>query len=149
MQTYQYSGLWWSPGWQRSKIINSWKMQWSIYFFFCPYESIFLAIALPEKGKARMFVWCLTDNAAMTMHLMIKVTPSGLQWHVSWQRRQKSISSGKPILRFSKINNQTYRPIGRVRHIFSVQLYTGGLWLSPSILICLQIITSGSSAGRW
>ena len=122
-----------------------------IIFFLRPFkESIFHAIALPEKGKIRIFVWCLTDNVIMTMHLMIKVTPSGSQRHVSWQQRQKSTSSRKPISRFSKINNQTYRPIGRVRYIFSVQLYTGSLWHLSSILICLQIITrSGSSARRW
>ena len=36
---------------------------------------------------------------------------------------------GKPILRFLWINNQNYWPIGGIRHIFSVQLYTGSLWL--------------------
>ena len=68
-------------------------------------------------------MWHLTDNAIMTMHLTIGVTPSGSQRHVSRKRRQKFISSGKPILRFLKINNQNYRPVARVRHIFSVQLY--------------------------
>ena len=36
---------------------------------------------------------------------------------------------GKPILRFLWINNKNYWPIGEIRHIFSVQLYTGSLWL--------------------
>ena len=61
--------------------------------FFRPFrESIFLAVAWPEKGKIRIFVSCLTDNAVMTMHLTIGVTPSGSQRHVSRQRRQNSIA---------------------------------------------------------
>ena len=36
---------------------------------------------------------------------------------------------GKPILRFLWIDNQNYWPIGGIRHIFSVQLHTGSLWL--------------------
>ena len=46
--------------------INSWKTQCSLnsFFFFRLFqESIFLAIAWPEKEKIRIFVWCLTDNA--------------------------------------------------------------------------------------
>ena len=30
------------------------------------------------------------------------------------------------------LNNQNYRPISWVRHVFRVQLYTGSLWLSSS-----------------
>ena len=128
--------------------INSWKTQRSIYSSFRLFqESIFLAIAWREKEKIRIFVWCLTDNAVMTMRLTIGVTLSGSQpgsqRHVSRKRRQKSISSGKPILRFLKINNQNYRPIARVTHIFSLQLYTGIVYgfhlvFKASILVCLQ-----------
>ena len=65
--------------------------------------------------------WCRNDHALDNRSNAIRFA----ERHVSRKRRQNSISSGKPILRFLKINNQNYRPIARVRHFFSVQLYTG------------------------
>ena len=65
-------------------------------------------MAWPEEEKNRIFVWCLTNKAVD--HLTVGANKIGSgnaigsQQHVSRQRRQKSISSGKPILRgfFSK-----------------------------------------------
>ena len=50
------------------------------------------------------------------------------------KRKNPYPARGKPILRLLWISNQNYWPIGGIRHIFSVQLYTGSL--SLFILFC-------------
>ena len=60
-----------------------------------------------------------------------QVTQSRSQKH---EGKNPSPASAKPILRFLRINNQNYRPIGGVRHIFSVQLQTN--WRGKAYFQC-------------
>ena len=71
-------------------------------------------ISCTSKASSRKFCVLISDKA-------ITVTET--------RRQKSSLARGKPILWFLRIHNQNYRPIGGVRHIFNVRLYTGSLWL--------------------
>ena len=112
--------------------INSWKTQCSIYF--SPFlRKHFSGYGLARRGKNPYFC-VMFDRLRCSEHALDdRSNPIRVAGTCQPETKTKSISSGKPILRFLKINNQNYRPITRVRHIFSVQLYTEIITLCKEI----------------
>ena len=73
--------------------IKSWKTQWSIYsYFFSPLlRKHFSGYSLAGQKRKKSVFFCDVWPIRRNDHA------SGSQRHVSRKRRQKSISSGKPI----------------------------------------------------
>ena len=119
--------------------------------FFVLLKKAFFRLWPGQKRKKKtyfcvMFAPLTTWGSEAIKILFTQITPSGSHQCQPGQQRQKSISSGKPILRFLRINNQNYNTNRRGRHIFRYN-YTQ---VMAFILFFLQIIRrSGSSARGW